>query len=159
VERDLRAGVEHGREAVVATAPRRAGKARAHIDRQELAAIFIGGSIGALARSGLAQALAVRPDQWPWATFLVNIVAALALGYFVTRLSERLPPYPYRRSFIGTGVCGALSTFSTMMVELLRMIDGAHWGLAAGYAVASLAGAFAAVFAASKLVRRARIAA
>ena len=56
----------------------------------------------------------------------------------------------YRRSFIGTGVCGALSTFSTMMVELLRMIDGAHWGLAAGYTAASLAAAFAAVFAATQ---------
>jgi len=126
-------------------------------DREELAAIFAGGCIGAIARAALAEALAVRADQWPWATFLVNIAAALALGYFVTRLQERLPPYMYRHAFLATGICGALSTFSTMMVEILRMIDAAHWGLALGYTGASLAGGFAAVFFASKLVRRARI--
>lgn len=127
------------------------------IDREELAAIFAGGFIGAIARSALAQALAVHGDQWPWATFVVNIAAALALGWFVTRLQERLPPYIYRHAFVATGICGALSTFSTMMVELLRMIDGGHWGLAVGYVSASLAGGFAAVLLASKLVRRARL--
>jgi fluoride exporter len=127
------------------------------VDREELAAIFAGGFIGAIARSALAEALAVRADQWPWATFAVNIAAALALGYFVTRLQERLPPYMYRHAFLATGICGALSTFSTMMVELLRMIDGAHFGLALGYAAASLTGGFTAVFIASKLVRRARL--
>jgi CrcB protein len=129
----------------------------AHVDRRELAAIFAGGFIGALARAALAQWLAVAPGSWPWATFAVNIAAALALGYFLTRLQERLPPYAYRRSFLGTGVCGALSTFSTMMLELLRMIDVGRWTLALGYGAASVAGGFAAVFLASKLVRRARL--
>ncbi len=128
-----------------------------HVDRQELAAIFAGGFIGAVGRSALAQLLVLPPGQWPWATFAVNMAAALALGYFVTRLQERLPPYTYRRSFLATGICGALSTFSTMMVELLRMIDAHRWALAGGYAAASVTGGFAAVFLATKLVRRARI--
>lgn len=128
-----------------------------HLDRQELAAIFAGGFLGAIARAALAQSLAVRPDRWPWATFAVNILAALALGWFVTRLQERLPPSMYRRSFLGTGICGALSTFSTMMVELLKMIDGAHWALAFGYATASIACGLGAVFLSTKLVRRARL--
>jgi CrcB protein len=127
------------------------------IDRQELLAIFAGGFIGAIGRAALQQTLAVGPDRWPWATFAVNMLAALALGYFVTRLQERLPPYAYRRSFLGTGICGALSTFSTMMVELLKMIDAGNWQLASGYALASLLGGFAAVFLATKLVRRARL--
>jgi fluoride exporter len=128
-------------------------------DRQELAAIFAGGFIGAIARAALAKSLAVGPDQWPWATFTVNIVAALALGYFVTRLQERLPPSTYRRSFLATGVCGALSTFSTLMVELLKMIEGGHWGLAAAYALASIVCGLAAVFLSTKLVRGARLSA
>jgi fluoride exporter len=127
------------------------------LDRQELAAIFAGGFIGAVARAALAQSLHVGADEWPWATFAVNILAALLLGYFVTRLQERLPPSAYRRSFLGTGICGALSTFSTMMVELLAMIEGAHWTLAIGYAAASICGGFAAVFLATKTVRRARM--
>jgi CrcB protein len=127
----------------------------ARADRRELAAIFAGGCLGALARSALAQALQVRPGEWPWATFAVNILAALLLGYFITRLQERLPPYTYGRSFLGTGICGALSTFSTMMVELLRMIDGHQWMLALGYGTASILGGVGAVFLATKLVRRA----
>ena len=62
------------------------------LDGAELAAIFLGGSIGGLARAALAESLPVRPGQWPWATFIVNLLAAALLGYFVTRLQERLPP-------------------------------------------------------------------
>jgi fluoride exporter len=149
--------VEPDRSAAAESIPRMSGLAGMHIDRQELAAIFAGGFIGAIGRAALEQGLAVGPNRWPWATFAVNMLAALALGYFLTRLQERLPPYSYRRSFLGTGLCGALSTFSTMMVELLRMIDAGDWELAGGYALASLAGGFAAVFLATKLVRRARL--
>jgi CrcB protein len=126
-------------------------------DHQELAAIFAGGVLGGLARSGLTQAFPTSAGQWPWATFAVNIAAALMLGYFVTRLQERLPPYAYRRAFFGTGVCGSLSTFSTLSVELLRMIERSHWALAAGYSGASALGGLAAVFLSTKLVRRAGI--
>ena len=76
------------------------------IDRQELAAIFAGGFIGAVARGALAQSLVVGPDQWPWATFSVNMLGAGLLGYFITRLQERLPPSQYGRAFLGTGICG-----------------------------------------------------
>lgn len=128
-----------------------------HLDAQELAAVFAGGFIGALLRGGLARSLPVASDRWPWATFTVNILAALLLGYFVTRLQERLPPSLYRRAFLASGICGALSTFSTMMAELQKMIDGAHWTLAIGYASASLGCGFGAVFLSTKLVRRARL--
>ncbi len=128
-----------------------------HMDRQELAAIFAGGFLGAIVRGGLAQSLAAAPGAWPWATFAVNVLGAFLLGYFITRLQERLPPSLYARAFLGTGLCGALTTFSTMMLELLRMLEGSYWGLAAGYAAASLACGLAAVFLSTKLVRRARL--
>jgi CrcB protein len=127
------------------------------LDRQELAAIFAGGFVGAIARAALAQIWTAGPDGWPWATFVVNMLGAALLGYFVTRLQERLPPSLYRRAFLGTGVCGALTTFSTVMVELAKMLEGDHLALAVAYAGASLAGGFAAVFLATKLVRRARV--
>ena len=125
-----------------------------HLDRQELAAIFAGGFLGTIARAALAQSLAVRPDQWPWATFAVNILAALVLGVVITRYQERLPSRTPGRAFLGTGFCGALSTFSTMMLELLRMIDGAHWVLALGYTGASVACGLGAVLLSSRLTRR-----
>ena len=125
-----------------------------HVDRRELAAIFAGGCAGALARAGLVHALPHGSGSWPWATFVANVVGTFLLGYFVTRLQERLPLSAYRRPFLGTGLCGALTTFSTMQVELLDMLDDGHGALAAAYAIASLAAGFAAVFAATKLVRR-----
>jgi CrcB protein len=124
------------------------------VDRRELAAIFLGGAIGALARYGLAQALPHRSGTWPWATFAVNVAGALALGYLTTRLQERLPPSAYRRPLLGTGLCGALTTFSTMQIELLQMLDRGEPGLAASYAAASLAAGLLAIAATTNLVRR-----
>jgi CrcB protein len=125
------------------------------LDRREVAAVFAGGAIGTLARAALADAYPQRATVFPWPTFVVNVVAAFALGYLVTRLQERLPPSSYRRPLLGTGFCGGLSTFSTMQVELLRMIDRQHYGLALGYAAASIVAGYAAVTFATALVRRA----
>jgi CrcB protein len=123
-------------------------------DRRELAAIFAGGFLGAVARAEIAQALPAAPGSWPWATFVVNIAGAFMLGYFATRLQERLPLSAYRRPFLGTGVCGALTTFSTMQVEILRILDAGRVALALAYAATSIVFGFLAVLAATNLVRR-----
>jgi CrcB protein len=127
------------------------------VDRRELAAIFAGGFVGALARAELAELLPHHSGRWPWATFAVNVAGAFMLGYFATRLQERLPLSAYRRPFIGTGICGGLTTFSTMQLELLDMLDGGHLTLAAAYALGSVAAGFLAVALATNLVRRARL--
>jgi CrcB protein len=130
--------------------------ARPRTDRSELLAIALGGAIGALARVGLAQAAPARAGHWPWATFAANIAGALLIGYFVTRLQERLPVSTLRRPLLATGLCGALTTFSTVQVELLKMADRDEWALAAAYLGASLLAGYLAVFASSALVRRVR---
>ncbi len=123
-------------------------------DKREVAAIFAGGAIGTLLRAVLAEAFPHAATAWPWPTFGVNIGAAFLLGYFVTRLQERLPLSSYRRPMLGTGVCGGLSTFSTMQVEILKMISAHDWGLAAGYAAASIAAGYAAIHLATAMARR-----
>ena len=120
-------------------------------------AIFAGGALGTLLRAALAEAFPHPATAWPWPTFAVNIVAAFLLGYFVTRLQERLPLSSYRRPLLGTGLCGGLSTFSTMQVEILKMLDAHAWGLAAGYAAASIAAGYAAIQLATAMVRRVRL--
>jgi CrcB protein len=126
-------------------------------DWREIAAIFAGGAIGTLLRAALAEAFPHAATAWPWPTFAVNIVAAFLLGYFVTRLQERLPLSSYRRPLLGTGLCGGLSTFSTMQVEILKMLNAHAWGLAAGYTAASKTAGYAAIHLATAIVRRVRV--
>jgi fluoride exporter len=123
-------------------------------DYRELAAVFVGGALGTVARTGLSLLMTADPARWPWPTFTVNIVGAFLLGYFTTRLLERLPLSSYRRPLLGTGLCGGLTTFSTMQVETLKMIEHHHYGLAAGYTCASIVFGFLAVYLATALVRR-----
>ena len=125
------------------------------VDRRELAAIFAGGFAGAIARAELTVAFPTGSGEWPWVTFAVNVAGAFLLGYLATRL----PPSSPRRPLLATGFCGALTTFSTMQVELLHMLDDDHIWLALAYALGSVVAGFAAVALATNLVRRARVAA
>lgn len=125
-------------------------------DPRELIAIFAGGALGAVARVALARTVAGEAPGWPWPTFLANVLAAALLGWAVTRLQERLPPSAYKRPVLGTGLCGALSTFSTVQIELLDMLDAHRYGVAAGYAAASIAAGYGAVHLATAASRRVR---
>ena len=60
-------------------------------DPRELACIFAGGALGAVARIALGRLPVAGAPSWPWITLLVNLGGAFALGYFATRLQERLP--------------------------------------------------------------------
>jgi CrcB protein len=128
------------------------------IDRRELLAIFTGGALGALARAGYVEAVPTPAGHWPWPTFVVNVVGSFLLGFFVTRLQERLPLSAYRRPFLGTGFCGALTTFSTVQLELVHMVDQHHDGLALAYGATSIATGFGALLVATSIVRRSRFA-
>lgn len=123
------------------------------LDLRRLAAIYVGGVFGALARVGLAEAVPHGPDGWPWATFAVNMAGALLLGYFVARLRDH-PEDSLAHPFLTTGICGTLTTFSTMQLELFEMVDGGHLGLAAAYVGATLAVGYAFVRIGIALERR-----
>ena len=121
------------------------------VDRRELGAIFLGGAIGALLRAGLAEVFPPGAGEWPWATFLVNIAGTALLGYWFTTLSHT----SYRRPLLTTGFCGALTTFSTVQVELVEMLDAGRAGLAALYIVVSVAAGLAGAQAGTVAGRRA----
>jgi CrcB protein len=124
--------------------------------RLRVLSILAGGSAGALARAGTAEALPHAAGAWPWGTFAVNLAGAALLAWLTTRLSEMVAPTRYWRLSIGTGFCGALTTFSTFQVETIQLADDGHAGLACAYVAASLTAGMAVAAAATVAARRRR---
>jgi CrcB protein len=116
-------------------------------------AIALGGAAGTLARAGLAEAWPVRAGAWPWATFAANVGGTLLLGV-VAGLTRRRPSL--LAPLVGTGFCGALTTFSTFQVEAIRLARADALALALAYVVASLVVGLATVAVALRLAERVR---
>ncbi|HEY5976299.1 MAG TPA: CrcB family protein [Solirubrobacterales bacterium] len=108
------------------------------IDPKRLAAIYLGGVLGALARVGLAEAAPHGAGSWPWATFAANMAGALLLGLLVAAMRGHAAESP-RFALLTTGLCGTLTTFATLQLELYEMLDTGHLALAASYAAISIA--------------------
>jgi CrcB protein len=112
-------------------------------------AVFVGGMLGTLARAGLSEALPAGGPAWPWATLAVNLAGAALLGWSTVALTG----HRVRRQLVGTGFCGALTTFSTFQLELYRIGDDGRVGLALLYAAASVALGLLAALAGRRLAR------
>jgi CrcB protein len=99
-----------------------------------------GGVLGALTRWGIAEALPHPTGSWPWATLLVNVTGCLTLGLLITALFARYPDRPWLRPFLGTGVLGGYTTFSTFAVDIVALADAGAVVTAVGYVAASVVG-------------------
>lgn len=124
------------------------------IDRLDLGAIALGGAAGALARVGLSRAFPPTPGSWPWVTFAINLVGAFALGFLIAYLQKHRPLSTLHHPLLATGLCGTFTTFSTMQLEVLHMIDRHRDGLALGYVASSAVGGYVLVSIATAMVRR-----
>ena len=139
---------------------------RVPADRRELAvhplavlvAIAAGGVLGALARAGLQHAAPHPPTGFPWATFTVNLSGCLLIGVLMAVLGHRGGGHPLARPFLGVGVLGGFTTFSTYAVDIQQAVVAGAPGTAATYLAATVFGALAAVAAgdaaAAGLLRR-----
>lgn len=83
--------------------------------------VALGGALGGTARYAVAQALPRVGTEFPWATLVVNLVGAAVLGFVLVALADRPPPADRWRAFLGTGVCGGFTTFSTLSVEAVLL--------------------------------------
>lgn len=133
-----------------------AARAGLHGARLRVLSILAGGAAGALARGGLAHALPHHGGSWPWATFTVNLAGAFVLAWSTTRLAERVAPTRYWRLLVGTGFCGALTTFSTFQVETIRLVKEGYLEVAVSYAAASMVLGMACAVAGTVISRRGR---
>ena len=114
-----------------------AGRPRPRLDLRVLAAIAAGGFVGGLLRYLVAEEWAPT-SSFPWAVFTVNTAGALVLGLLLVLVLEVLPPTRYLRPAVGTGFCGALTTFSSVVVAADQLAAHGRAALAVGYVVASL---------------------
>jgi len=133
----------------------RRGRAAIAHSHGELIAIFLGGVLGTLARAALEESIAWHPGAWPWATLIANLVGAALIGFAAVRLGGRVNPPLRMQAFVGAGVCGGMTTFSTLAVQLVRMAQHSLWATAASYLAVSLVLGYAAVVAGMALAGRA----
>ena len=103
-----------------------------------LAAVAVGGALGAPARYGIALAVTITPGTFPWGTFWINVSGSFALGAVLAVLLLRFPADRYFRPFLATGFLGAYTTYSTFAVETDLLVRNGHVGLALAYVAASL---------------------
>ena len=75
------------------------------------------------------------------AIYLGGVVGALLLGWFFALFRDR-PAESLRHPFLATGICGTLTTFSTLQLELYRLADDGHLALAAAYAATTIAAGY-----------------
>jgi CrcB protein len=107
-----------------------------------------------VARVELSVAFPAHAGAWPWMTLSINTVGAALLGYLATRFQERLAPSTYPRPFVGTGLCGALTTFSTMQIEAVRLARDGYVPTATAYLAVSVVAGVAAVSVGTVIARR-----
>lgn len=110
-----------------------------------LAAVAAGGALGAAARYGLAVAWPSSPAGFPWATFVTNAAGCLALGVLMELLAVLTDPHRLLRLFLGTGVLGGFTTFSTYAMESRDLVAAGNPALAGAYVAGTLLAALVAV--------------
>lgn len=116
--------------------------------------VALGGGIGAAGRYGVSLAMPLKPGEWPWATFSVNVAGSLAIGVLAGWLSSRGDAAESWRLFLGVGVLGGFTTFSAYSLETLRMIERGEWPAAVFYVLGSVAAGLAAVAIGAEIAKR-----
>jgi CrcB protein len=114
-------------------------------------ACSIGGILGAWARYGLDQAIVHTPAQFPWSTVLINASGCFAIGVLMVVLGDLTAPHRLVRPFLGVGVLGGYTTYSTFAVDVDQLVLHHHPGTAVAYVVMTVAACLLAVWLSTQL--------
>jgi len=118
------------------------------VNLQALLLVALGGAAGSILRWALAGAV----QRWsgslfPWGTFSVNVLGALAIGFLSALAIERAALPPAARQLLIIGVLGGFTTFSTLSYETFSLLRDGQWLAGGMYAGGSLAAGLAATLA------------
>lgn len=119
-----------------------------------LAAVAVGGVLGALARYGATRRWPTHGADFPWAILVVNLAGCALIGILMVLVTERRPVHPLWRPLLGTGVLGGFTTFSSYAIDLQRQLADGRAAQAFAYGVATAVGAVLAVALAVSATRR-----
>lgn len=115
----------------------------AHLRPASILLVVAGGLPGAAARAAIERALPVSDHSYPWATFVINLAGAFILGCLLEALIRARQDAAWRtpvRLALGTGFCGAFTTYSTLAMESVLLARHGSWWTGAIYVVASVVG-------------------
>lgn len=119
-----------------------------------LGAMSAGGAVGALARYGTSVLWPAPVGAFPWAVFWVNVLGCALIGVLMVLVSEHgRSAHPLVRPFLGVGVLGGFTTFSTYALDFSELLEREEAGTAMAYAAGTVTGAVGAVWAAAVLTR------
>ena len=110
--------------------------------------VFLGAGFGGALRHGV-NVWAVRAFGYgfPFGTLIVNVLGSFVMGLLVGFFAFRAGVVPqHARLFLTTGVLGGFTTFSAFSLDTALLVERHSYGLAAGYAVGSVAASVSALF-------------
>ncbi|MFC7643565.1 fluoride efflux transporter CrcB [Streptosporangium lutulentum] len=108
--------------------------------------VLVGGAVGAPLRYLTDRTVQARHDTvFPWGTFAVNVVGSLILGALTGAVLSGAAGTGVQL-LLGTGFCGALTTYSTFSYETLRLAETGAMFFAVANVVASVVAYLGAVF-------------
>ncbi|MEU9850684.1 fluoride efflux transporter CrcB [Streptomyces sp. NPDC047985] len=119
-----------------------------------VAAVAVGGAVGATARYGAALLWPTATGAFPWTTLTVNVVGCAVIGIFMVVITDVWSAHRLVRPFFGTGVLGGFTTFSTYAVDIQRLMDGRETRTGLAYLALTPVVALTAVWLAAALTRR-----
>ena len=118
----------------------------------QLALVMAGGALGAAGRFWLGGAMLHQlGDRLPWGTLAANLIGAFAIGFLAEWLQERGTVALYWRAFLIVGVLGALTTYSSLVLEMLLFARGGRGGTALAYLGITLVAGLALVWAGARV--------
>jgi CrcB protein len=112
-----------------------------------LGVIAAGGIIGALARAGLEMAFPHAAGSFDWTTLGINLAGCGLIGVLMTAITEVWQTHRLTGPFLGVGVLGGFTTFSTYIVDIQRSVNANAVPTALAYLAVTLVGALLAVYA------------
>ncbi len=117
-----------------------------------LASIALGGAAGSVFRYVLNRWIG-QPDGLPLGILVVNLGGTLVLGLVATLFLERLGVSDNLRLAITVGLLGGFTTFSTVWLDTLHLLNGGRWAWALGNLLVSAVGGLAAAWLGQQLAR------